>query len=108
MAVAGLHPITRALSPAEPESPAAFMQLFGEICASPIVQRVGVSDEGVDGLHVWIRLDVDDEEQEEAIYRSLQAYRATGHGVPIDLHVVLAAQPDGVFPSDAHLLYERR
>ena len=107
MAVAGLHPITRALSPADPESSAAFMQLVGEICASPTVQRVGISDEGVDGLHVWVRLDLDDEEQEEAIYRSLRAYRASGHGVPIELHVVLAAQPDGVFPRDAHL-YERR
>ena len=108
MPVAGLHPMTRVLSPAEPENPAAFMQLFGEICASPIVQRVGISDEGIDGLHVWVRLDLDDDEQEEGIYRSLQAYRATGQGVPVDLHVVLAAQPDGVFPRDAHLLYKRQ
>ena len=84
------------------------MQLFGEICASPIVQRVGVSDEGIEGLHVWVRLDVDDEGQEEGIYRSLQAYRATGQGVPVDLHVVLASQPDDVLPADAHLLYQRQ
>lgn len=108
MAVAGLHPMTRVLTPGEPENPAAFMQLFGEICASPIVQRVGVSDEGIDGLRVWVRLDVDDDEQEEGIYRSLQAYRATGQGIPVDLHVVLAIQPDSVFPGDVHLLYVRQ
>src|SRR5687767_11228007 len=98
MAVAGLHPMTRVLSPSESENPAAFMQLFGEICASPIVQRVGISEGGIEGLHVWVRLDIDDDEQEEGIYRSLQAYRATGHGVPVDLRVVLAMQPEGVFP----------
>jgi hypothetical protein len=108
MAVASLHPMSRVLAPVEHEQPAAFMQLFGEICASPIVQRVGISDEGIDGLHVWVRLDVDDDEQEEALYRSLQAYRATGQGVPVDLHVVLASQPDGVFPSDIHVLYKRQ
>ena len=85
-----------------------FLQLFDRICASPIVQRVSVSDEGIDELHVWVRLDVDDEEQEEAIYRSLQAYRATGQGVPVDLHVVLATQADGVLPSDAQVLYVRQ
>ena len=84
-----------------------FLQLFDRICAMPIVQRVGVSDEGIEGLHVWVRLDVDDDEQEEGIYRSLQSYRSTGQGVPVDLHVVLATQPDTVFPGDAHLLYVR-
>jgi hypothetical protein len=108
MATAGVHPIARVLSPDDDASPATFMQLFGEICASPIAQRVGVADEGGECLHVWVRLGLDDEDQEEAIYRSLQAYRATGQGVPVDLHVVLAAQPDGVFPSDAHLLFVRR
>lgn len=108
MAVAGVHPMARLLSPDDGMSPSTFMQLFGEICASPIVQRVGVSDEGVQGLHVWVRLDVDDDVQEEGIYRSLQAYRANGKGLPVDLHVVLAAQPDDVFPSDAHLLYVRQ
>jgi hypothetical protein len=58
-------------------------------------------------LHLWVRLDVDDEEQEEGIYRSLQAYRASSQGAPLDLHVVLAGQPDGVFPSEAHVLYRR-
>jgi hypothetical protein len=108
MALAGVHPIARVLSPDEDVSPSAFMQLFGEICASPIVQRVGVSDEGIDGLHVWVRLDVDDDVEEEEIYRSLQAYRRAGHGLSVDLHVILATQPDGLFPSDAHLLYVRR
>lgn len=108
MALAGVHPIARVLSPDEDASLSTFMQLFGEICASPIVQRVGVSDEGIEGLHVWVRLDVDDEGQEEGIYRSLQAYRATGQGVPVDLHVVLASQPDDVLPADAHLLYQRQ
>jgi len=107
MALADAHPIARVLSPDEDLSASTFMQLFGEICAASIVQRVGISSEGMDGLHVWIRLDVDDDEQEEGIYRSLQAYRATGHGVPVDLHVVLATQPDGVFPRDVQLLYVR-
>ena len=108
MALAGVHPIARVLNADEEASPSTFMQLFGEICASPIVQRVGISDEGIDGLHVWVRLDVDDDEQEEGIYRSLQAYRATKQGVPVDLHVVLATQPDGVFPQDVHPLYIRQ
>ena len=108
MTLAGVHPMARLWSTDEDASPSTFMQLFGEICASPIVQRVAISDEGVDGLHVWVRLDVDDDEQEEGIYRSLQAYRATGHGVPVDLHVVLSTQSDGVLPKDAHLLYVRQ
>jgi len=95
----------RVLTAVEDEIPAVFMQFFGELCSSPIVRLVGVSDEAIDGLHIWVRLDVDDEPQEERIYRSLQAYRASGQGVPIDLHVVLADQPDNVFPDDAHILY---
>jgi hypothetical protein len=84
------------------------LQLFTEICASPIVKLVGIVEENSKLLHVWVRLGVDDDEQEEAIYRSLQAYRATGQGAPVDLHVISAAQPDGVFPSDAHLPFVRR
>lgn len=89
-------------------NPSTLLHLLVEICDSPIVQRVGVSDEGTEGLHVWVQLDVNDEEDEEAIYRSLQAYRATRQSLPIDLHVVLATQPDGVFPNDAQLLYVRQ
>jgi hypothetical protein len=100
--------MNRVLTAIEGEIPAVFMQFFGELCSSPIVRLVGISDEAVDGLHVWVRLDVDDEPQEEGIYRSLQAYRASDQGVPIDLHVVLADQPDDVFPSDAHVLYRRQ
>jgi len=107
MAAAAPHPMSRVLDADEGEIPAAFMQFFGELCSSPIVRLVGVSDEERDGLHIWVRLDVDDEEQEEGIYRSLQAYRASGQGVPIDLHVVLASQPDHVFPDQAHILYRR-
>ena len=101
MAAVAPHPMHRVLGATEGEIPAVFMQFFGELCASPFVRLVGVTDEGVDALHLWVRLGVDDEEQEERIYRSLQVYRASGQGVPIDLHVVLASQPDAVFPDDA-------
>jgi hypothetical protein len=99
--------MSRILDADEGEIPAAFMQFFGELCSSPIVWLVGVSDEERDGLHIWVRLDIDDEAQEESIYRSLQAYRASGQGAPIDLHVVLASQSDHVFPAQAHVLYRR-
>lgn len=107
MAAASPHPMTRVLGAVEEEIPAAFMQFFGELCSSPIVGLVGILDEDSAVLQLWMRLAVDDDEQEEGIYRSLQAYRATGQGAPIDLHVVLASQPDGVFPSQAHVLYGR-
>lgn len=101
------HPMQRVLNASEDEIPAAFMQFFGELCASPIVQVVGVSGEERDGLHLWVRLDLDDDVQEEGIYRPLQHYRASDQGVPVHLNVVLAMQPDGVFPADAHVLYRR-
>jgi hypothetical protein len=107
MAAAPPHPMTRVLGAVEAEIPAAFMQFFGELCSSPIVRLVGISDEDSTILRLWVRLDVDDEEQEEGIYRSSQLYRASGQGAPIDLHVVLASQPDGVFPRQAHILYRR-
>jgi hypothetical protein len=108
MAAVAPHPMSRVLSATQGEIPSVFMQFFGELCSSPIVQRVGVSDEAIEGLHVWVRLDVDDEEQEERMYRSLQAYRASDQGMPVDLHVVLATQPDETFPADAHVLYRRQ
>lgn len=108
MAAVAPHPMTRVLGATEDEIPAVFMQFFGELCSSPIVKIVGISDEEIEGLHVWVRLDVDDEAQEERIYRSLQNYRASERGVPVDLHVVLAQQPDTVFPDDAHVLYRRQ
>jgi hypothetical protein len=101
------HPMQRVLNAPEGEVPAVFMQFFGELCSSPIVRLVGISDEEREGLHLWVRLDTDDEVQEERIYRSLQEYRASGQGVPIHLNVVLAMQPDDVFPADAHVLYRR-
>jgi hypothetical protein len=107
MAAAAPHPMSRILDADEGEIPATFMQFFGEVCASPIVRLVGVSDDEQDALHLWVRIDIDDEAQEEGIYRSLQAYRASSQGVPIDLHVVLASQPDHVFPEQAHILYRR-
>src|SRR3954462_2273027 len=107
MAAAPPHPMTRVLGAVESDIPAAFMQFFGELCSSPMVRLVGASDEDSTALHLWVRLDVDDDEQEEGIYRSLQTYRASGQDAPIDLHVVLATQPDEVFPEQAHILYRR-
>ena len=90
------------------EAPPAFMQFFGEVCTVPTVHRVGISRDGSDGVTVWVRLSQDNEQNEERIYRALQACRAESPELLIDLHVVFADQPDEVFPKDAIILFTRR
>jgi hypothetical protein len=107
MAVAAHHPIARMLDADPEDAPAAFMQFFGEVCSIPIVRLFGITDDAATPLAVWVRLGDDDEEQEERIYYALQAYRRS-KSPPIDLRVVLASQPDDVFPQDATVLFTRQ
>jgi hypothetical protein len=107
MAVAASRPIARILSADEDGVPAAFMQFFGEVCSIPAVRWIGITDDMASPLGVWVRLGDDDEEQEERIYRALRVYRQS-RNLPIDLRVVLAAQPDEVFPDDAVILFTRQ
>jgi hypothetical protein len=106
MTVAASHPMLRILDTAGDAVPAAFMQFFGDVCSIPAVRLFGITDDDASPLAVWVRLGKDDEEQEEAIYRALQAYRRSTN-LPLDLRVVLAAQPEGVVPQEATVLFKR-
>ena len=98
------HPAERG---GETRVPTAFTQLFGAICAVPIVRRVMVPDpHGT--LDLWVQLSEDDEEQEARIYRALQEYRATQGPMAVDLHIIFADEPDSALPSDAPVAFERR
>jgi hypothetical protein len=107
MTIAPSLPIARILGTSDDESPAAFMQFFGEVCSIPAVRMFGVADDGTGPLQVWVRLRVDDEEQEERVYVALQGYRRSA-SPPIDLRVVLAAQSESAFPEDAAILFRRQ
>lgn len=106
MTVAASHPMVRILDTAEDAVPAAFMQFFGEVCSIPAVRLFGITDDATSPLTVWVRLGEDDEEQEEAVYRALQAYRRSKN-LPLDLRVVLASQPEDVVPREATVLFKR-
>jgi hypothetical protein len=82
-------------------------QFFGGVCSIPAVRLFGITDDTAAPLTVWVRLGEDDEEQEERIYRALQVYRRSKN-LRLDLRVVLASQPDGVFPRGATVLFKRQ
>lgn len=108
MAVAAFWPSTQpAHQGVEGRAPTAFTQLFGAICAVPIVRRVVVPDpRGT--LDIWVQLSADDEEQEAWIYRALQEYRATEAPMAVDLHVIFADESDNALPAHAPVAFERR
>lgn len=108
MAVAAFWPSAqRADLGGEGRAPTAFTQLFGAICAVPIVRRVVVPDpRGT--LDIWVQLSTDDEEQEARIYRALQEYRATEAPMAVDLHVIFADESDSALPANAPVAFERR
>jgi len=100
--------VFEALADLGADAPPAFLQFFGDVCSIPAVQRVGISRDGAAGLTIWIRLQQDDEQQEERMYRALQACRAESPDMLLDLHVVFPDQPDDLFPPDALVLFTRR
>lgn len=90
----------------DPED-AAFAQLFGTLAASPAVERIAVH--GLGGtVDLWARLQDDDQASEMALYDALATYHATsGVTTLVDLHLVLASEPDTAFPSQLTVLYRR-
>ena len=91
----------------DPEE-AAFAQLFGTLAASPSVERIAVNELG-GYVDLWARLDDDDEAGEMALYDALTAYHASpGVSTPVDLHLVLASEPDDAFPASLTVLYRRQ
>ena len=91
----------------DPEE-AAFSQLFGTLAASPSVERIAVSERG-GFVDLWARVSDDDEANEMALYDALAAYHATpGVATLVDLHLVLASEPDGAFPASLVVLYRRQ
>jgi len=91
----------------DPED-AAFSQLFGTLAANPSVQCIAV-DRIEGSVDLWARLGDDDEANEMALYDALAAYHATpGVATLVDLHLVLASEPDGAFPASLVVLYRRQ
>jgi hypothetical protein len=90
----------------DPED-AAFAQFFGTLAASPSVERVAVHGLG-GAVDLWVRLRDDDEANEMALYDALATYHATsGVTTLVDLHLVLASEPDSAFPAGLTVLYRR-
>ena len=105
MAIAS-RPTSGPWSAPDPED-AAFAQLFGTLAASPSVERIAVHGLG-GAIDLWARLQDDDEANEIALYDALAAYHATsGVTTLVDLHVVLASEPDSAFPAGLTVLYRR-
>lgn len=106
MAIASRRTLTEPAVPGDPEE-AAFFQLFGVIAANPAVDTIA-SDFVGGSIDLWVRLGDDDEVHEMALYDALAAYHATdGVTTPVDLHVVLAHEPDSAFPSSLRVMYRR-
>ena len=105
MAIARQQPIG-ILNAEDPEM-AAFSQLFGTLAANPAVERIAIDHLGSD-IDLWARLTDDDESYEMVLYDALTAYHVSdGVSTPVDLHLILAHEPDDVFPSKMHLMYRR-
>jgi hypothetical protein len=86
----------------------AFSQLFGTLAANPSVQKIAVDDLNR-YIDLWIRMSDDDEANEMAIYMALDDYHSTdGVTTPVDVHLLLAQEPDRFFPKNLPVLYRRR
>lgn len=106
MAVASRHALGPHPAP-DPEE-AAFLQFFGTLAANPSVRLISQDPLG-GAIDFWVRLGDDDEAHEMAIYDALAAYHASDDvTTPVDLHLVLASEPDDAFPSNLHPMYRRR
>src|SRR5581483_6065464 len=100
MATARRQPVGL-LDASGPEA-AAFSQLFGTLAANPAVERIALDDLG-GYIDLWARLDDADEAREMALYDALAAYHnAAGVTTPIELHLVLADEPEDAFPANLH------
>lgn len=100
----------RARDPRQAPSPdeVAFSQLFGMLAANPAVQTIATDPLGR-YIDLWVRLDSDNEAREMAVNDALDAYHGTeGVATPVDIHMVLASEPDSAFPPDVRPMYRRR
>lgn len=103
----GLRRPAERQSTVDPEE-AAFSQLFGTLAANPAVQIIAVEDLNR-YINLWIRMGNDDEENEFAIYDAVDAYHASeGVTRAIDLHLLLAHEPDRFFPDSLPVMFRRR
>jgi hypothetical protein len=106
MALGLRRPAERQIA-ANPEE-AAFSQLFGTIAANPSVEIIAVDDLNR-YVDLWIRMGDDDEANEMAIYDALDVYHSTeGVTTPVDVHLLLAHEPDRFFPKSLPVMYRRR
>ena len=105
MAIARQQP-TGILNTDDPEI-AAFTQLFGTMAANPAVERIAIDHLGR-YIDLWARLTDDDESHEMALYDALDEYHVSdGVTTPVDLHLILAFEPDDAFPSKLPVMYRR-
>src|SRR5262245_58362600 len=104
MAVAALDPRTLV----EDERPEldAFLQFFGEVCAIASVSRVGIGRQGL-AFDFWVRLHREDDVDEDAVYRTVQRYRAREDSLPIDLNLIYPDENDAVWPSSVKTIFTR-
>lgn len=106
MAVASRNALGPRPAP-DPEA-AAFLQFFGTLAANPSVRLI--SQDPLGGyIDLWVCLADEDEANEMAIYDALAAYHASDDvTTPVDLHLILASEPDDAFPSDLRPMFRRR
>jgi hypothetical protein len=68
---------------------------------------VGVDPKG-GYLDLWIRLNADRDDHEDALYTAVSTYHASpGVATPVDIHVVFADEPPEAFPASIQVLYRR-
>lgn len=105
MALGMRRPAERQIVP-DPEE-TAFSQLFGTLAANPSVQIIAVDDLNR-YIDLWIRMGDDDEANEFAIYRAVSEYHASeGVTTPVDVHLLLAHEPDRFFPDNLPVMFRR-
>jgi hypothetical protein len=106
MALASRRP-TGLLSASDPEE-VAFSQLFGTIAANPSVQIIAVDDLNR-YIDLWIRMDDDDQANEMAIYDAIgECHNSEDVTTPVDVHLLLAHEPNRFFPTNLPVMYRRR
>ena len=93
-------------SPEGVERSAAILRLFGTLCSIPSVRRIGMLASSP-LLDLWVQLAGDREEDELRIYSALDELDAQRLGPTVDVHVVLASDPESAFPGETTVVFER-
>ena len=86
----------------------AFLRFFGILCSITSVQRIDSLLEG-GTLHLWLRLNDDNDAGQDAVYEALRRYQSA-KGVLIgetELHVIFADEDASAFPVNSETLFVR-